>query len=247
MYNGIGLFTPKGSGTNGYVQRNLANLKPQRVDFKDLNKSLKHGDVIKVKKANEELLLHEQKRKVEIDLLKLEDELRESGMPDDQIQTNIQRERMQMMRAVEAGSLRYDTDLEKKDSHQLALDKAKELEKFGQALRIDRGSHVTGQAFDQELQANMRLERMQARAEQEKQRLESARKAEKAQKKADKLREKAEKAKKKAEAKLEKLKAKQLKAKMKQETKAKGEDGKKDKAKAKKEKKNQRRGWGRVF
>ena len=30
MYNGIGLQTPRGSGTNGYVQKNLAFIKMGR-------------------------------------------------------------------------------------------------------------------------------------------------------------------------------------------------------------------------
>lgn len=37
MYNGIGLQTPRGSGTSGYVQKNLSFVKPnplkQREDF----------------------------------------------------------------------------------------------------------------------------------------------------------------------------------------------------------------------
>merc|ERR1712228_1002874 len=125
--------------------------------------------------------------------------------------------RQQMTRAVEDGALRYESELEKKDSHQLALEKEREMEKFEKAFDINKGAHVTGQAFDQELQATMRLERMQARAEQEKERLVAAKKAEKAQKKAEKLRLKAEKAKKKAEAKLQKLQAKQEKQKLKEE------------------------------
>merc|ERR1712217_333353 len=134
----------------------------------------------------------------------------------------IDRERMQMMRAVEDGVLRYDSELEKKDSHQLALEKERELARFEKALHIDKNAHVSGQAFDQELQASMKLERMAARAEQEKQRLLAAKKAEKAQKKAEKLRAKAEKAKKKAEEKLEKLKAKQEKKRIKEEQKGAG-------------------------
>merc|ERR1712039_791468 len=140
------------------------------------------------------------------------------------------RERAQMLRAVEDGSLRYDSELEKKDSHQLALEKERELARFEKALMIDKRGHVTGQAFDQELQASMKLERMAARAEQEKQRLLAAKKAEKAQKKAEKLRAKAEKAKKKAEAKLEKLKVKQEKKRIKEEQAAGGiKEEKKDK------------------
>eukprot|EP00913_Durusdinium_trenchii_P030227 g28318.t2 len=33
MYGGVGIMTPKGSGTNGYVQRNLSFLPRQRLDF----------------------------------------------------------------------------------------------------------------------------------------------------------------------------------------------------------------------
>merc|ERR1712039_278158 len=143
--------------------RNLANLRPQRVDFKELNKSLKGGDVIKVRKANPELLLHEQKRKVELELLKLEDELREAGMNDEEIEENLDKERKQMMRAVEDGSLRYDSELEKRDTHQLAQEKEREMARFEKALGIRKDGHSVGQAFDQDLQAQMKLERMQAR------------------------------------------------------------------------------------
>ena len=31
MYNGIGLTTPRGSGTSGYVQRSLAYIKPKQT------------------------------------------------------------------------------------------------------------------------------------------------------------------------------------------------------------------------
>jgi len=196
MYNGIGLQTAKGSGTNGYVQRNVASIRSQRLDWKDANKNLKHGEVIKVKKANPELLLHDQKRKVELDLLKLEEELRTAGMGEDEIEKNIEREREQMMRAVNEGSLRYASDLDKKDTHALALEKEKQMKKFESAFSIDTSAHVSGKAFDQELQAQEKVERMQQRAELEQQRLKAACAAEKAQKKAEKLRAKAEKAKK---------------------------------------------------
>ena len=167
MYNGIGLQTAKGSGTNGYVQRNLAHVRTQRVDFKDL-KSLKAG--IKVKKANPELILHEQKRKVELELLTLADELKSAGQDDAQIERTVSSKRQEMLRAVEDGSLRYESKLT--DTHQLALEKEKELERFEQALGIDRNQ--VGGVFDQELQARLRMERMQARAEQERQRNEAA-------------------------------------------------------------------------
>merc|ERR1712110_1049426 len=98
-----------------------------------------------------------------------------------EIEEHIGRERVQMIQAVEEGSLRYDSELDKKDSHQLALEKERELARFEKALRIDRSSHVDGQAFNQEIQAKLKIDRMQQRAEQEQAKLIAAKKAEKAQ------------------------------------------------------------------
>merc|ERR1712066_938502 len=190
--------------------------------------------------ANPELLMHEQKRQVELDLIKLEDELKAAGMTEAEIQENLDRERRQMIKAVEEGALHYDTELEKKDSHQLALDKAKEMEKFEKALGINKNNHSIGAAFDQELQASLKLERMEQRAQQEQARLEASKKAEKAQQKAEKLRAKAEKAKKKAEEKLAKLKAKQEKKKLKREKKDKKEGDDDGEGKGKKDKKSKK-------
>ena len=41
MYNGIGLATPRGSSTSGYVQRNLAYVKPYFKGKADFAKELK--------------------------------------------------------------------------------------------------------------------------------------------------------------------------------------------------------------
>lgn len=108
MYGGVGIMTPKGSGTNGYVQRNLSFLPRQRLDFVQQQgqsfKMMTGENAIKVRKANNELLIHEQKRKVENELLKLEeswarlralekaftlkqDELLSAGMPESEVQS----------------------------------------------------------------------------------------------------------------------------------------------------------------
>merc|ERR1711979_53829 len=100
------------------------------------------------------------------------------------IQHNINNERIQMQKAVVDGSLRFASDLDKKDTHQLAIEKEREIAAFEKALKIDKSSHEHGAAFDQELQAQKKLERMQLKAEQEQAKLEAGKKAEKAQKKA---------------------------------------------------------------
>jgi serine/arginine repetitive matrix protein 2 len=67
MYNGIGLQTARGSGTNGYVQKNLAYVRdlPKQNNFQQQ----KLLDIARYapseKKPNEEILEHEKKRRIE--------------------------------------------------------------------------------------------------------------------------------------------------------------------------------------
>ena len=72
MYNGLGLKTPRGSGTNGYVQRNLSFAKPKNPN------SIYNLDQIPPKgprKASEDIMMHNNMRKVEVDCLLYEEEL----------------------------------------------------------------------------------------------------------------------------------------------------------------------------
>jgi len=71
MYNGIGLITARGSGTNGYVQRNLSAVRVNRTE----NKRPEEFSKPEVRKPNAELLQHDRKRQVEVELLKLREEL----------------------------------------------------------------------------------------------------------------------------------------------------------------------------
>ena len=79
MYNGIGLQTPRGSGSNGYVQRNFAAVRPRKdnVQYK------KDEDVLSeepfFKPPNPELVKHEMKRRIEVKCFELRDELEEKG------------------------------------------------------------------------------------------------------------------------------------------------------------------------
>lgn len=64
MYNGIGLTTPRGSGTNGYVQRNLSFVKHriERQEYARIDQI--RPDV--AKKPNQEILEHQRKRQIEV-------------------------------------------------------------------------------------------------------------------------------------------------------------------------------------
>ena len=66
MYNGIGLATARGSGTNGYVQKNWSHVnRKSHVDYRNEQKAIEARGPPKQRKPNAEILEHERKRKVE--------------------------------------------------------------------------------------------------------------------------------------------------------------------------------------
>ena len=85
-YNGIGLSTARGTGTNGYVTRNLSALKAYKR-FPQQNNQVE--EPVKEKQPNKDILNHERKRKIEIACLELEDELLEKGVSQQEIEMKI--------------------------------------------------------------------------------------------------------------------------------------------------------------
>ena len=81
MYNGIGLPTPLGSGTNGYVQRNLSALRHKRERAEPrADEELRRADAAALpKRPNRDILDHERKRKVELKCLELSELMEEQG------------------------------------------------------------------------------------------------------------------------------------------------------------------------
>ena len=76
-YNGVGLLTPRGSGTNGYVSRNLSLPRAKRQDLRTQDFSQMKPPT--ARKANKEILLHEAKRKIELQALELLEKFKERG------------------------------------------------------------------------------------------------------------------------------------------------------------------------
>lgn len=75
MSDNVGLSTPRGSGTSGYVQRNLGALKPRDYGNpypKDLD-SLRH----KQRQPDKGILEHDRKREIEVKVFDLRDKLEE--------------------------------------------------------------------------------------------------------------------------------------------------------------------------
>lgn len=80
MYNGIGLQTARGTGTNGFVQRNLSYVRVNRekVEYKP-DEEIKKLEAYASKKGNAELLQHDRKRKIELKCLEMQELMAEQG------------------------------------------------------------------------------------------------------------------------------------------------------------------------
>ena len=80
MYNGIGLTTVRGSGTNGYVQKNLSfvrNHKDNKVKYKTEEEIKKADSAAGSREPNRGIMDHERKRKLEVKCMELEEVLRD--------------------------------------------------------------------------------------------------------------------------------------------------------------------------
>lgn len=80
MYNNIGLTTARGSGTNGYVQRNLSAVRSrkEKVDYRN-DEELEKLEQINTRRPNKEILEHLRKREIELKCLELQDVMEEQG------------------------------------------------------------------------------------------------------------------------------------------------------------------------
>lgn len=75
MSSNVGLSTPRGSGTSGYVQRNLSYLKPRDRVAPYPEDIPKHRQ----RKPDPDILEHERKRKIEVKVFELRDQLEDEG------------------------------------------------------------------------------------------------------------------------------------------------------------------------
>uniref|UniRef100_A0A915EX06 CWF21 domain-containing protein n=1 Tax=Echinococcus canadensis TaxID=519352 RepID=A0A915EX06_9CEST len=90
MYNGIGLPTPRGSGTNGYVQRNLAYLTTykDKINYKT-DGDAKRVDALAFKEPNKDILMHEKKRQVEVRCFELQQTMEDQGYTEGEIDEKV--------------------------------------------------------------------------------------------------------------------------------------------------------------
>lgn len=78
MYNGVGILTPRGTGTSGYVQANKFNLRrapTQRTDTPQAE--------ARTRQPNKEIIDHKVKRQVELLVLQEQERLEDEGYVQD--------------------------------------------------------------------------------------------------------------------------------------------------------------------
>lgn len=90
MYNGIGLQTPRGSGTNGYIQTNKFFVKPKAAPARAEAPSDGAIPEGAVRKPNKDILEHDRKRQIQLRLLVLQEALADQGYTEDEIAEKLQ-------------------------------------------------------------------------------------------------------------------------------------------------------------
>ncbi len=77
MSSNVGLSTPRGSGTSGYVQRNLSALKPRNniAPYPKDFETFKHRQ----RQPDKEILEHDRRREIEVKVFELRDRLEDEG------------------------------------------------------------------------------------------------------------------------------------------------------------------------
>jgi hypothetical protein len=144
MSSNVGLSTPRGSGTSGYVQRNLSHLKPrdrQNGAPYSLDDFQKH----KQRKPDAEILEHERKRQIEVKLFELRDKLEDDGVDEDDIETQVDKLRKKLEADSKKEQSKNARGLKAHQVHDLAKAKIEETERVRKAFGIrqdyEEGSH----------------------------------------------------------------------------------------------------------
>jgi serine/arginine repetitive matrix protein 2 len=163
MYNGIGLTTPRGSGTSGHITKNLSHVKPEFFRNKiDINTGKsKNGDLQGMisGKANKEILDHNKKREIESKLYEMQEMMVEQGYSDEEIKSKIDKEKRKLEdRGFESSKKKgSSTDTHMRDSR-----KKEEDLRIRNAFGIKR-TFVEGDSFDEEIIAQKKTERQRDR------------------------------------------------------------------------------------
>ncbi|KAF2857116.1 cwf21-domain-containing protein [Piedraia hortae CBS 480.64] len=137
MSANVGLPTPRGSGTSGYVQRNLSSLKP-RDQHPSSNQSQEEVMKLEQRKPDAAILEHERLRAIEVKVFELRDRLEDEGLDEDQIEVKCEQLRKELHGKASKTFTKGTKDLRSHQVHEIAQAKSDESERLRRALGIPR-------------------------------------------------------------------------------------------------------------
>ncbi|KAL2815957.1 hypothetical protein BJX63DRAFT_153727 [Aspergillus granulosus] len=169
MSSNVGLSTPRGSGTSGYVQKNHAFLKPRNFgsgapypppSSKEFGSGDTAGGGFKHRQPDKAILEHEAKREIEVKVLEERERLEEENeeieegkkegevLTEEEIDERCEKLRERLVREMEEGRARGGRDggrdrrgkgYKAYQVHEAAEAKIRESERFKRALGIRDG------------------------------------------------------------------------------------------------------------
>ncbi|BGP15998.1 RNA-splicing factor [Rhodosporidiobolus nylandii] len=165
-YNGIGLSTPRGSGTSGHIQANRSNLRRGPRDNFSRDKAADFNDpaggASAYRAPDQSILEHERKRRIEAQCFELQVQLEDEGLlsaEDVEAQVSALREKL-----TAEGAGQKQGHIKGHERHELAAAKQKADENLRRALGI-KADHVEGLAFNREYQEEQKRVRIAQKEE----------------------------------------------------------------------------------
>jgi serine/arginine repetitive matrix protein 2 len=148
MYNGIGLQTVRGSGTNGYVQSNKAFVKAVNVrTAQELNRGgMSKEEDWKARTApegNASIVEHARKRAVELKVAELRDEMEDGGASEEMIEEHCEKMRKELL-GLERAPPDRNARTDRLDTHATALEKAKADQRYREQFLFEFELFETG-------------------------------------------------------------------------------------------------------
>ncbi|PTB41396.1 RNA-splicing factor [Trichoderma asperellum] len=144
MSDNVGLSTPRGSGTSGYVQRNLAQVRPRDYGAPyPKDRDMRH----KQRQPDKGILEHDRKREIEVKVFDLRDKLEEEEVEEEEIDRRCDELRKKLLAEMNSRNKNNAPRKTFKEHqvHEMADAKIKESERLRRALKIssdyEEGGH----------------------------------------------------------------------------------------------------------
>ena len=139
MSSNVGLSTPRGSGTSGYVQRNLSSFKPRDSSYGQPYPP--RDSLPRQRKPDKDILAHDRAREIEVKVFELRDKLEDEGKDEDTIDAECDalREKLTKEAASGKGEGGKGKTLKNYQVHEMAESKERESERLRKALGLKAG------------------------------------------------------------------------------------------------------------